>query len=279
MSKLLRKTLLQFGSTANPASEIGQFGAYATLTYGNDIDLLQAGTAWPRGWFAETIATRRPFIQDQNAVDFVFGYMLCYLLQMGVPEWDAGTTYYINSIVQGPDGSLFRSLADNNLNNAVTDGTKWANAGGDPTGSIKMYAGSVSPSGYLICDGSAINRTTYATLFSICGTAYGAGDGSSTFNIPDLRTKVPVGFKSGDSNFGALGAVGGEVNHTLTTAEMPTHTHTSPLYSPNNGGLSGIPQNTPGGADSTSGPSNPAGGGAAHNNLQPFLTLNYIIKT
>lgn len=116
MSKLTRQTLPQFGATVNAGSEIGQFGAYATLQYGNTISLLVSGTAWSRGWFAETIATNRPFIQDMNAIDFVYGYMLCYILQQGIPEYDAGTTYYVGSICC-VSGIPYVSLTNTNLGN------------------------------------------------------------------------------------------------------------------------------------------------------------------
>lgn len=66
-----------------------------------------------------------------------------------------------------------------------------------PPGSVQMYVGSSSPSGWLICDGTAVSRTTYADLFGIIGTAYGAGDGSTTFNLPDFRGRAPIGVGTG----------------------------------------------------------------------------------
>lgn len=70
-----------------------------------------------------------------------------------------------------------------------------------------------------MCDGSAVSRTTYATLFTAIGTAYGTGDGSTTFNIPDLRGRIAVGKNA--ATFSTLGATGGEETHTLTTPEIP----------------------------------------------------------
>ena len=105
-----------------------------------------------------------------------------------------------------------------------------------PSGSIIVYAGSSAPSGWLICDGSAISRSTYSVLFGIISTTYGVGDSSSTFNIPDLTGRVPVG-KEGSQNritnalvgltSTALGNVGGSQGHTLTAAQsgVPAHTH------------------------------------------------------
>ncbi len=99
-----------------------------------------------------------------------------------------------------------------------------------PVGAILPFAGSAAPTNWIICDGSAVSRTTFADLFAVCGTTYGAGDGSTTFNVPDLRTRVPAGFKTGDANFGTRGGTGGAATHAITTAEMPSHTHTGPSH-------------------------------------------------
>jgi microcystin-dependent protein len=94
-----------------------------------------------------------------------------------------------------------------------------------PSGTINQTARATAPAGYLLCDGSAISRTTYSSLFDAIGTAYGAGDNSTTFNIPNLRGRVPVGFDSSQTEFDTLGEIGGAKTHTLTSAEMPSHTH------------------------------------------------------
>jgi microcystin-dependent protein len=149
-----------------------------------------------------------------------------------------------------------------------------------PAGVVDMFAGSTAPSGYLLCDGSAVNRTTYAKLFTAIGTTYGAGDGSTTFNVPNLKGKVAVGLNSADTSFDALGETGGAKTHTLTIAEMPSHTHAYTL--PNNSDPNFM---TGGGsynvkvADGTGTTTTETGGGGAHNNLQPYIVLNYIIKT
>lgn len=149
----------------------------------------------------------------------------------------------------------------------------------EPVGSVKMFAGVSAPSKWLICDGSAVSRTTYSQLFSAIGTTYGAGDGSTTFNLPDLRDKVPIG---ASTNY-ALGSTGGEATHTLTTAEMPSHGHiasdVSVLYWGTTGSNSVTFQSNGGWKYNTllSGVIGNTGGGGAHNNMQPYLAINYII--
>lgn len=160
-----------------------------------------------------------------------------------------------------------------NLNN-IENGIATANI----TGSITMYAGATAPNGWLICDGSAISRTDYADLFNVIGTTYGSGDGSTTFNIPDLQGRVPVGYKSSDTSFDTLGETGGEKTHTLTVDEIPSHNHRDT-------GLGGAEAINGGGSGWTKfvGTTSPyyterTGGGQAHNNLQPYIVMNYIIR-
>ena len=93
-------------------------------------------------------------------------------------------------------------------------------------GEIVTLSTGVPPSAnWIICDGGAISRTTYAALFTLIGTSYGAGDGSTTFNLPDLGGKVQRGYKSGDPSYGAIGQTGGAENVTLTANQLPAHTH------------------------------------------------------
>ncbi len=92
-----------------------------------------------------------------------------------------------------------------------------------PVGSLTVFAGSAAPIGWLLCDGAAVSRTTYAALFAVLGTTYGAGDGSTTFNVPNLQNRVPVG--SGGTY--ARGVTGGASTVTLTTGQIPSHDHGS----------------------------------------------------
>lgn len=162
-----------------------------------------------------------------------------------------------------------------------------------PPGIMLPYAGPTAPTGWLLCYGQAVSRTTYAALFLALGTTHGAGDGSTTFGLPDMRGRVPVGrdtmggtaagrmTTAGSGVDGAtLGAVGGAETHTLTTPQIPSHTHgmsqAMPAITNGAGAVSRASSNT---ADKLSGTSDATGGGGAHNNTQPSLVANYIIKT
>lgn len=140
-------------------------------------------------------------------------------------------------------------------------------------GVISPYSGSSAPTGFLLCDGTAVSRTTYADLFAVTSTTYGVGDGSTTFNLPNLKGSVPVGRDSAQTEFDTLGETGGAKTHTLTEAEMPSHTHTALGQNVGGATVGGVASN---GTASTTGAT---GGDGAHNNLQPYIVLNYIIKT
>jgi microcystin-dependent protein len=162
-----------------------------------------------------------------------------------------------------------------------------------PTGAVLPFAGTTAPAGFLLCAGQAVSRTAYGDLFAAIGTAYGAGDGSTTFNVPDLRGRIVAGkddmggtdagrLNGGVTNRTTLGGAGGTAMHTLTSAEMPAHVHGNAagsgfvVY----GGGSGI-ATLPNGVEIplyTAGLTS-AGGGGAHNNTQPTIVLNYVIGT
>lgn len=88
-----------------------------------------------------------------------------------------------------------------------------------PVGGIVQFAGGSSPANWMLCDGTAISRTTYASLFSVLGTSYGSGDGSTTFNLPNLKGRIPVGRDASQTEFDVLGETGG------TKASSANHTH------------------------------------------------------
>jgi len=174
---------------------------------------------------------------------------------------------------------------------------------GTATGTILPWSASSLPTGFLECDGAAVSRSTYSALFAIIGTTYGAGDGSSTFTLPNLADNVPVG-KSGNKALAstggantvavtAAGNVGGSTaNATLSTAQLASHAHSiSGVNSTAGGGQTNLGGASGGGT--SKGTNNTGdGGGHSHNMsatfsgsavnaaiVQPYLALIYIIKT
>lgn len=177
-----------------------------------------------------------------------------------------------------------------------------------PIGGMMDFIGPTAPnSSFVVPIGQPISRTTYATLFAMVGTTYGVGDGSTTFNLPDLRGRVVACFdngnitgrlNSGGINAALLGSAGGEQTHTLTVAELAAHTHANSLIDPGhahgytapfragweaNGNGAGLTANTTPATTTASGTgvtiSNAsAGSGNAHNNVQPTIVLSKILR-
>lgn len=183
-------------------------------------------------------------------------------------------------------------------------------------GGMVYFASTAPNSAFAFPYGQAISRTTYATLFSLIGTTYGSGDGSTTFNIPDLRGRVPAGLDNMGGSAASrltsigsgttLGASGGEQAHTLSATEIPSHTHSGTTGSESNDhthqisrnpNTSGTGANSLFAGQSDGNPSLPlttggasqshthsfttdggTGGGGSHNNVQPTILVNYIIR-
>jgi len=100
-----------------------------------------------------------------------------------------------------------------------------------PTGSVIQTARATAPTGWILCEGQEISRAEYSRLFNAIGTAYGSGNGSTTFNVPNLKGRVPVGRDSSQTEFDDLGETGGAKTVTLTEAQLPSHSHTTPNHS------------------------------------------------
>jgi len=200
----------------------------------------------------------------------------------------------INISGNGTAGQVVASDGDGSFSYATL-------ATGFVSGMVMPFAGTSAPTGWLLPFGQAVSRSTYSDLFSAIGTTYGAGDGSSTFALPDFRGRVLAGQddmggssanrltdQSGGLNGDTLGDTGGLETHTLTTAQLASHTHDGQgsLRGPNlrtgSGSVSGITA-TEGGSGTTtmdiSGTTAATGSGSAHNNVQPTIIVNYIIKT
>lgn len=157
---------------------------------------------------------------------------------------------------------------------------------GTITGEMRMYAGASAPAGWLLCDGDDVSRTTYSTLFALVGTTFGAGNGTTTFNLPDMRAKVPMGVNNSGLPNGANGALttrnraatGGSETHTLVAAELAAHTHG--LKASNGaGGVNPTPQGVTANAVNSATISQANTGDTPHANVEPFLVVNFIIKT
>lgn len=175
-----------------------------------------------------------------------------------------------------------------------------------PSGVILPYGGAAAPDGFVLCDGAAISRTTYATLFTALGTAYGVGDGSTTFNVPDMRGRSPLGSGTGSGlTARTIGQTAGEESHALTSDENGQHTHTATVTDGGHihnikrdlggvGSLHGVSMTSSSGSlqdnnnliqndsyyvSNTSVSNANSGTGAAHNTMHPFTVCNFIIKT
>lgn len=175
-----------------------------------------------------------------------------------------------------------------------------------PTGQITEFGGTTAPTGYLLCDGSEVSKTTFAALFAVIGTAFDNSPAGGNFNVPDLRGRVGIGLdnlggSSADrmvhANADTLGGAAGAETHTLVTGELASHNH---IQNAHNHGTSGPNpnfitfkggggvSNPAGGVDQFGSPSvtgnrtptnQVAGGGGAHRNDQPWLAVSKIIKT
>lgn len=184
----------------------------------------------------------------------------------------------------------------------IWSGSAWIASPLTPVAAVIAYAGSAAPTGWLLCDGSAVSRTTYSDLFAVISTTYGVGDGSTTFNLPDLTGRVVAGKESSASRLtsggsgvdgATLGAAGGDEalaahTHGAGSFAAASHTHDIPTIQEGAGASNGY-YYTPSldatdqataasGALSVSGTSASTGGGSS-GNVQPTIILNYIIKT
>lgn len=170
----------------------------------------------------------------------------------------------------------------------------------NPIGCIKQYSGSSAPNGWLLCKGQDVLKSSYPELYAIIGTTYGEPEDEDYFTLPNFSGRVPVGYNDTDESLSerTLGESNGEEEHVLTTPEMPSHTHThnanatnvagtalslasytgsNTMDAPTNGGGSQTDE-----IDLTANAValviNSTGGGNAHNIMQPYLVVHYIIK-
>ena len=152
-----------------------------------------------------------------------------------------------------------------NLNNFYSTGTI------NEIGAIVAYGGTLPPTGFLLCDGTAISRATFSALFAVIGTTYGTGDGSTTFNLPNLKGRVPVGLDTSQTEFNTMGKTGG---HKL----MQAHTHAESVGNGMPGGIALVAQANYTGGNFAIGNTTASTGGGNAENLQPYQVVNYIIR-
>ncbi len=188
-------------------------------------------------------------------------------------------TSYIETLFDDPDALAARSTLGLSIGSDVLapDGDGSALSGIRLPGEIAMYGGASAPAGWLLCDGAQVSRSTYASLFAAIGTAFGAGDGATTFALPDLRGRSPLGAGQGPGlTSRVLGATGGEEAHALTEAENGPHDHAynAPLGNQidfqagaASHGEAAIQTNT-----------GMSGIGTPHNTMHPYSVINFIIK-
>jgi microcystin-dependent protein len=135
--------------------------------------------------------------------------------------------------------------------------SQWKTQPDVPTGSVQMFAGASAPTNWLLCNGAAISRSTYAILYALIGTTYGTGDGSTTFNVPDMRGRMPIGVGTGAGlTARTLGQTSGVESITIASSNLPIHTHTLSAHThttsvdppnTNSGGISANHQHYTGG--------------------------------
>lgn len=254
------------------------------------------------------------YLQDQAVMLFADG-----------TARDAAVTSPTEGMVVYLTSTNFLQIYDGTSWNDVIDSAGSPAGGTMPVGTLLPYAGTTSPDTniYLLCDGQAVSRTTYADLFTVVSTTFGVGDGSTTFNVPDLRGRIPMGLDNlggtpanrvTDADADALGGTVGAQDHTLTEAELPSHSHsqtshthsvnppstsvsfnqtirrvgnyaiggasTADAYGPYSGttltGTVDVASFTSGsgGGGSTGG----TGSGNAHSILQPSMAIGYLIR-
>ena len=153
-------------------------------------------------------------------------------------------------------------------------------------GEIRMFGGNFAPTGWMLCSGQSLAISDYDTLFNLIGTTYG-GDGQSTFNLPDLRGRLPVH----QGNLFVVGAAAGDEQATVSLQQMPSHSHT--FFASGDGANTPQPENAflatstsismfiasdPLGAPMNPKSLTPAGGNQPHSNMQPSLCVNFIIS-
>lgn len=262
------------------------------------VGVLDEGATYSNGWvcingellpFAGGLKNDQIIIEELTDTE-VFG------------DDTVNTVYYTRRAKCGVAGGVdfvdfvrLNTIAATQINLATLT-TTVASLAAVPTGTLLEFGGLAAPAGYLLCDGAAVSRVTYAALFAVIGVAYGPGDGATTFNVPDFKGKFPVGYDGTDIDYNGLGKTGGEKKHALTGPENGPHVHQySDTLFVENTGVGSLPPGTLSeslganyrGAQTDSDNdlrfyknrnTESQGVGQSHENRPPFVVVQKIIK-
>ena len=223
MTKIQRTTQKTFAGQAG-SQQITAFGTAKDQTpiYTQDLSQIQ-NTNYLYGWSAGLLPDKAPWQEDMNALFFVVTRQLEYLFQEGIPEYDIGTSYNKGALAKFIDSqgnvTIYKSLSDNNTGNPLEDGNYWAAY--QTEGVLASYEiGLPQPtfSNTLLAneiwlEGQTVSRTIYKNLFAIYGETYGAGDGSTTFKLPDCRNRVLWGSETFGYIDAGLPNITGSINY------------------------------------------------------------------
>jgi len=231
MAKLGRYLQKLFGSTAG-TNQMSEFGSLASGTparfSGTTItpDDIQALSNYLGGWRAAQVGAGNPAIEDMNSLCYLFAYQLAYLMENGVPEWNAETTYYIGSLVS-VGGTLYKSLANNNLNNAVTDGTKWTSTDTQMTAfaTANFTEKPVAESNHLYGVAHGLNRFVAVSIDGTNRVQYSLDGGLTWTTASAAAANEWTSICYGNSLFVAVAQTGsGVTNRVMTSPQGITWT-------------------------------------------------------
>lgn len=209
-------------------------------------------------------------------------------LMSQLKDFQAGNQASNQLLAAGGGTGLSSSGTSGNV--LTSDGSGWVSSAPNyvPTGGMMMWGTASAPSGYLLCNGSAVSRSTYATLFAVVGTTFGTGDGSTTFNLPDFRDRFPVGAGttySANSTGGSKDAIVVSHTHTATVTD-PGHVHLIGFQSidagPNYGSTASgntAGSQTESAVTGVTVSNSTTGSSGTNANLPPYLGIYFIIKT